>query len=1294
MRYYLTSFLITILTSFSLAQDASVAKQWNEEVLYAISADFARPTIHARNLFHASIAMYDAWMAYEPGGNTYLLGKELGEFSNEFDGVVIPQNADSAREMAMSYAVYRLIEHRYSISPGIISITNRINSLMDQLGYDPSNTSTDYVYGGPAELGNHIASVIIDFGMQDGSNEAGNHANLYYEPFNPPIAVEESGNPDIIDPNRWQQISLSESIDQSGEIVADTPPFLSPEWGNVLPFSMTDEDKTTKSRDGFDYHIYHDPGDPAYIDTTVASGLESFYKWNFLLVPIWQSHLDTADGVVWDVSPASIGNIQEYPETVEEYEAFYDLFEGGDPGEGYDLNPVTGEPYEPLMIRRADYARVLAEFWADGPESVTPPGHWFKIYNEVIEHPLFERKWKGLGDELDPLEYDARAYLALGGAMHDAAIAAWSIKGYYDYLRPVSAVRFMADRGQSSNEALPSYHPAGVPLIPGYIELVGIGDPLAGSVGEHIGKIKLYTWRGPEFIDDPETDEAGVGWILAENWWPYQRPSFVTPPFAGYVSGHSTYSRTAAELMSLMTGTPFFPGGMSGFSIEQNEFLVFEDGPSQSFDLQWATYMDASDQCSLSRIWGGIHPPIDDIPGRKIGMILGPQAFNLADEIITDANPHVTEVVIGDSLINELSIGEEQTITITFDQEMDQSVMPDIEFSNSSVSDVLNLISGLWISPSSFEVTYSINDELIQNTATTFTVKGALSMSGDIQNPHLVQNPFILDTQKPELVSVIPSFDLINDEIATSESLSIIITLNEPGHPSLLPLFDLSSQNELGETFALDIAESGWINEFSYEVVYLLSDEDVFNTEIHFTISNAFDAAANGLGTTEFNNFLSVDTENPSLVGFAVNDAILSIQDIGNTDLIIQLEFNEPMEENVPPALTFSADDPVGSALTYNPINSIWTSPTHCEVHYDFENIQGEFNNILISLEGFSDFNGNMHSDTTLIHPFTIDTQRPVVVEVSSVSETVSDQNLADGFLVLVEFSEMMNPDQAVLVLVTNEEAQNSLEYNFIESEWISDSTFAIQFDVTDENIELEDVGLSIGFAEDLAGNSQEQFAAESLFDIDTHNPDLISLLSTDYFIDDSDIGENAFQLVMIFDENMNQESEIEVTFLPEDPVNSILSVDQNSGVWINPLTLEISANVEAIIASVLSVDAEVSNLQDLAGNPMNPFLNEEFLSIDLQLLSLHSTDAGDQIALYPTLLQSDEELFLEFLSESMEESHIIFRDINGRMVHQKFFARGSSGRYDIDLPPLSEGFYLYEFVVSDLRSTGKLVIK
>tara|TARA_B100001113_G_scaffold279780_1_gene234463 strand:- start:565 stop:1143 length:579 start_codon:yes stop_codon:yes gene_type:complete len=185
----------------------------------------------------------------------------------------------------------------------------------------------------------------------------------------------------------------------------------------------------------------------------------------------------------------------------------------------------------------------------------------------------------------------------------------------------------MAQKGQSSDPNLPNYTTVGIKLVKGYIESVKKDDILAGKNGKNIGKIKVFSWRGHQYIKDPNIDYAGVGWILAENWFPYQRPTFVTPNFSGYVSGHSTYSRAAAEVLTLLTGDKYFPGGLGEFIAKKNEFLVFEKGPSQDVKIQWATYRDASNQCSLSRIWGGIHPPVDDLPGRIIGEKIGINAY-------------------------------------------------------------------------------------------------------------------------------------------------------------------------------------------------------------------------------------------------------------------------------------------------------------------------------------------------------------------------------------------------------------------------------------------------------------------------------------------------------------------------------------------------------------------------------------------------------------------------------------------------------------------------------------------
>ena len=630
------------------AQEAEhdIAFEWIEVQLKGIRTDFARPPIHARNLYHVSLAMYDAWAAYDDVAETMLLGKTLGGYTSEFDGIpesILPfLTFPDAQEEAISYAAYRVLTHRYENSPGVVTAQARFDSLFAAKGYDPGLTSSNYSGGSPAALGNYIAEQVIAFGIQDGANEAFDYVNLYYEPLNEQMVMSDPGNPTIADPNRWQPLAIDGFVDQSGQVLDSSPPFQSPEWGWVVPFALTDDQLVIYERDNELWPTYLDPGPPVYIGGDQPAAADSMFRHHFAMVSIWQSHHDPYNGVMIDASPASIGNAPDFPETLEEYGDFYTYFEGGDAGVGHDINPSTGLPYEEQSVPLGDYTRILAEFWADGPDSETPPGHWFSILNEVMTHPAFTYDWLGEGDEITPLQYEVQAYLTLGGAVHDAAIAAWGLKGYYDYVRPVSAIRYMADQGQSSDPALPSYSPSGIPLFPGLIELVDDTDSLAGAEGEHIGKIKVYTWRGPDYIVtyelenglDAPVDSAGnisgVGWILAENWWPYQRPSFVTPPFAGYVSGHSTFSRAAAEVLTAITGDPYFPGGMGEFECPQDDFLVFEIGPSVDVTLQWATYYDASDQCSLSRIWGGIHPVTDDIRGRQMGIVVGTQSVTLA----------------------------------------------------------------------------------------------------------------------------------------------------------------------------------------------------------------------------------------------------------------------------------------------------------------------------------------------------------------------------------------------------------------------------------------------------------------------------------------------------------------------------------------------------------------------------------------------------------------------------------------------------------------------------------------
>ena len=100
----------------------------------------------------------------------------------------------------------------------------------------------------------------------------------------------------------------------------------------------------------------------------------------------------------------------------------------------------------------------------------------------------------------------------------------------------------------------------------------------------------------------------------------------MTPSFAAYVSGHSTFSRAAAEVLAGFTGSPFFPGGLGEWTIPAGS-LEFEAGPTTDVTLQWASFADAADQAGLSRLYGGIHVRADDLAGRVMGEAIGQAAW-------------------------------------------------------------------------------------------------------------------------------------------------------------------------------------------------------------------------------------------------------------------------------------------------------------------------------------------------------------------------------------------------------------------------------------------------------------------------------------------------------------------------------------------------------------------------------------------------------------------------------------------------------------------------------------------
>jgi hypothetical protein len=201
-----------------------------------------------------------------------------------------------------------------------------------------------------------------------------------------------------------------------------------------------------------------------------------------------------------------------------------------------------------------DRSKMIAEYWADGPFSATPPGHW-SLFAQTVSRRDAHR-----------LDDDVKMFFALTNALLDVSVAVWDCKRFFDFARPVTAIRFLYE-----------------------------GRPVRAWAGAGLGTGLI---DGREF-----------------------RSYIPTPPFAEYVSGHSAFSAASAEILATFTGSDLL-----GFSVTFPQgSSTIEPGitPGQAVTLSWATFSEAANEAALSRRLGGIHFQSGDLAARALGRRIG-----------------------------------------------------------------------------------------------------------------------------------------------------------------------------------------------------------------------------------------------------------------------------------------------------------------------------------------------------------------------------------------------------------------------------------------------------------------------------------------------------------------------------------------------------------------------------------------------------------------------------------------------------------------------------------------------
>ena len=221
--------------------------------------------------------------------------------------------------------------------------------------------------------------------------------------------------------------------------------------------------------------------------------------------------------------------------------------------------------------------KAIVEFMRDGPRSTGQSGHWLKFAQAV-----------SLRDKND-VDKDVKMYFAVGVTAFDAFIAAWEAKRFYDTSRPWTLIHYY------------------------YKDQMVRG------------------WSGVG---------KGVTMIPAADWHPYSPLSFITPPFPGYVSGHSCVSAASAKTLELFTGSDFFgatdtrhPGELTEPGISCDIKQSYDGKPGEKIEgdgtiiLQLPTFSKTAEMAGLSRVMGGYHIQADNIAGLDLGRKVSTHIF-------------------------------------------------------------------------------------------------------------------------------------------------------------------------------------------------------------------------------------------------------------------------------------------------------------------------------------------------------------------------------------------------------------------------------------------------------------------------------------------------------------------------------------------------------------------------------------------------------------------------------------------------------------------------------------------
>jgi len=530
--------------------------------------------------------------------------------------------------------------------------------------------------------------------------------------------------------------------------------------------------------------------------------------------------------------------------------------------------------------------------------------------------------------------------------------------------------------------------------------------------------------------------------------------------------------------------------------------------------------------------------------------------------------PQVDNIAFDTNPVSDAALA--QSITITYDEPMDQSVRPTVKVLGVKTP-ITEAGSGAWNSATQFQVTVTLNDDDEEVSALDVEVSLARDLAGNPQTIHTASNPFTVDTKNPtaEVTKAVGQNDPTKDS-----PIEFLVTFSESvtGFAS----GDIQLSGTAGATTSvvtpLDRGAS-----YGVAVSGMTGDGTV-------TISFSGNVVQDAAGNVNVPPTLTEDTVNYDATPPEVSNVAASVATVsdGALDQTITIAYGEDMDQLVKPTVRIlgivtEKMDVAGGA---------WNGAREYVVTITLADDNEEDGELTVETSLARDVAGNVQAVHTATNPFAVDTKNPSA-EIAKAANQL-DPAKDSPIVFTVTFSEAVTGFDSGDVTVSGTAGATTpavtpldrgVSYSVAVTGMTGDGTVSISF--------------AAGAAQDAAGNaSLASPLTGNTVTYDASVPEVQSLAVTVDPISDSALTQT---VTVTYGEAMDQ------TIMPTVSILGITNekTDTGSGTWTSGTTYQVAIQLDDDNEEDSELSVRATAAQDLSGRVQGPYTEVNAFTVD-----------------------------------------------------------------------------------------------